>query len=113
MDNANDDVIIGPLAWLGPLAPLAEVRADLNTLEAIEDEIRQRVADLRAMLGADQYRLVWALQDAEQRLGLAERMLAERRFVEGLARCLPEHAATIHTAARHLLGEEVAAGKPA
>ena len=113
MDNRHDDAIDGAAGRLGPTAPLAEVRADLGDLETIEDEVRQRAAALRALLPLDHFRLVWALQDAEQRLGLAERLLAEYNLVEELVRRLPDHAAAIRAAARHHRGEEIAAGEPA
>ena len=60
------------------MADLAIVRADLAAIEAIEDELRQRLAHLRATLPLGQFRLVWALLDAQERLGLAERLLTER-----------------------------------
>ena len=112
MGNANDDVITEPADRPEAMAPLAEVRADLDSLEAIEDEIRQRVAELRAILPPDQHRQLWALQDAEQRLGLAERLLAERHLVEALARRVPEQAPAIRAIARQCL-EDVVAGEPA
>jgi len=111
--NANDDGITEPADRFGTMPPLAEVRADLETLEAIEDEIGQRVAELRAVLSPEDFRRAWALQDAEQQLGLAERLPAERRLVEALARRLPDHAATIRAAARHYLAEGIAAGETA
>ena len=112
MDNRHDDAIIEPAKRLGPTTPLGAVRADLGHLEAVEDEIRQRATELRTLLMPGHHRLLWALQDAEQRLGLAERLLAERHLVEALARRLPEHAAAIRAIARQCL-EEVAAGGPA
>ncbi len=63
---------------LEAMADLAVVRADLAAIEAIEDELRHRLAHLRAMLPLGQFRLVWALLDAQERLGLAERLLADR-----------------------------------
>ena len=112
MGNANDDVITEPADRLGAMVPLVKVRADLETLEAIEDEIEQRVAELRAILPPGDFRRTWALRDAEQRLGLAERLLAERRLVEALARCIPEHAAAIRAVAGQRAGDEVSAAGP-
>ena len=58
-------------------ADLAAVREELAQVEALEDEVRHRVAHLRAVLPPAQFELVWALLDAQERLGLAERLLAE------------------------------------
>ena len=63
-------------------ASLAVVRAELAEVEALEDEVRQPTAHLRAVLPPAQFRLVWALLDAQERLGLAEQLLAEHRSVE-------------------------------
>ena len=62
-------------------ASLAAVRAELAEVEALVDEVRQRVAHLRAVLPPAQFRLVWALLDAQERLGLAEQLLAGHRAV--------------------------------
>ena len=64
-----------------PLAPtldLAAVRDDLAQVEALEDEVLRRRAHLRAILPPPLFRLVWALLDAQEHLGLAEQMLLER-----------------------------------
>ncbi len=58
-------------------AGLAAVREELAEVEALEDEVRHRGAHLRTVLPPAQFRLVWALLDAQERLGLAERLLAE------------------------------------
>ncbi len=60
------------------MADLAAARDDLAEVEALVDEVRHRGAHLRAVLPPAQFRLVWALLDAQERLGLAERLLAER-----------------------------------
>ena len=62
-------------------ADLAAMREDLAEVEALEDELRHRVAHLRAVLPPAQFRLVWALLDAQERLGLAEQLLAGHRAV--------------------------------
>ena len=64
-------------------ADLAAVRDDLAEVEALEDELRHRLAHLRALLPREQFRLVWVLLDAQERLGLAERFLAERAVADG------------------------------
>ena len=89
---------------LAASVPLAEVRAALTELEALEDEVRHRMAHLHRILPPEQARLAWAVRDAEERLGLAARLLAEGRLVERLARRLPEHAATIRAEAHLLSG---------
>ena len=61
---------------------------------------------LRTVVSPDVFELAWTLRDAEQRLALAERMLAERRLVEALARRLPAQAALIRAEARALLGAD-------
>ena len=64
-----------------PLAPtldLAAVRDDLAQVEALEEEVLGRRAHLRAILPPPLFRLVWALLDAQERLGLADQILAER-----------------------------------
>ena len=97
--------------WVGVAADLATARAELVEVEALEDEIRHRAAHLRATLSAEQFRRAWALLDAEQRHGQAERLLAIRGLVGELARELPEHAATIRAVAGRLLGEGAEVGE--
>ena len=69
-------------------ADLIAMRADLAEIEALEDERRHRLAHLRALLPPEQFRLVWALLDAQERLGLAAQLQAE-------------DAATVRAATRH------------
>jgi CheY-like chemotaxis protein len=88
---------------LGGTVPLAAVRADLERAEALERTIADLLATLRATLSPEQFASVWELRDAEESLGLAEDVLQQRRLVELLARHLPEQAAAIRAAARHLL----------
>ena len=57
---------------------LAAIRDDLARVEALEDEVLRRRAHLRAILPPPLFRLVWALLDAQELLGLAEQMLVER-----------------------------------
>ena len=105
MDRPETCTTCGPRAALGATVPLADVAPDLDRLEALEREVADLVAVLRAQLSPAQFRLAWALRDAEERRGLTERALAERQLVEGLARHLPAHAAAIRAAAAHLLEE--------
>jgi len=83
------------------------MRAVLAALEALEEEVQHREAHLRALLPPEQFRLAWALRDAEERLGLAERLLAERWLLKRLIRRLPAHEAPIRAAVRRLLREGV------
>jgi hypothetical protein len=94
-------------------ADLATHRAALAELEALEDELRQRAAHLRARLAPDEFRLAWELRDAEERHGQAERLLTIHRLAAELMRELPAHAATIRAAVGRLLGEGVDADGPA
>ncbi len=101
-DADDDDSLMMAGSVLAGTVPLDELRAELDRLEALQDEVTHRVGLLRAMLPADQFSLVWGLREAEEQLGLVVEELAERRLVEGLARCLPEHAPAIRAAARRL-----------
>ncbi len=91
-------------AGSGATVPLASVAPELDRIESLEREVADLVTNLRATLPPDQFRLAWALRDAEERRGLVERQLAERQLVDGLARHLPVHAPAIRAAATHLLG---------
>ena len=86
---------------------LATMRAVLAALEALEEEVQHREAHLRALLPPEQFRLAWALRDAEERHGQAERLLAIHRLADELVRQLPAHEAPIRAAVRWLLREGV------
>ena len=103
MTHPNTCTTCGPTAALGATAPLADVATDLNALDNLEREVSDLVKVLHATLSPAQFRLVWALREAEERHGLTERELAERQLVDGLARHLPAHAAAIRATAAHLL----------
>ncbi len=103
MSEVDDGALRMAGSPFGGAIPLSEVRAELQELEAYEDEVRHRLAQLRAVLPPEHFRLAWALRDAEEKLGVAGRRLAERRLVEELAQCLPEHGPAIRAAARRLL----------
>jgi len=92
--------------------PLAEVRGELQIIEALAREIGDLKAVLQARLSCDQLRLVWSLQDVVERIGLAESILREHRLIDGLARHLPESAAAIAEIRRHVLGNEVVSEEP-
>ena len=98
---------------LAATVALAAVRDDLARIEALEREVRLHTAQLRTLLPAEHARPVWDARDAEQRLALAERVLAEQHLVQALARLLPEQAARIRAEARRVLGDDHPAGIPA
>ncbi len=104
MNNRQPCMTCGPRSLAGATVPLADIVTDLDRLDTLEREVADIMAVLRATLPPAQFRLVWALRDAEERHGLAERTLAERQLVDGLARHLPEQAPAIRAAAAHLLG---------
>ncbi len=109
MNHPETCTTCGP-AGSGATVPLADVAPELDRIETLEREVADLVAVLRATLPPDQFRLVWALRDAEERRGLVERRLAERQLAEGLARHLPGHAPAIRAAASHMLDDPDAAG---
>ena len=74
-------------AMLSHTVPFAAVRGELEVLEALEQEVTARVAELGAILSPAQVRRVWALRDAEQRLALAEQ---DRPDAESEAPSRPE-----------------------
>ena len=109
--NAPEDEPARSVAALGAAADLAAVRAELAEVEALENEVRHRRAQLGALLPCGQFRLVWELLDVEQRHGQAERLLATRWLADELARELPAHAATVRAAVGRLLGEGTEVGE--
>ncbi len=110
--DTTDGSTAEPAAELDTTARLTSVRAELETIEGLRREVAAREAELCALLAPDHFQLVWAFRDAEERLGLAERLMATRWLVERLARCLPDHAATIRAEAQRVL-EGPAAPEPA
>jgi hypothetical protein len=59
------------------------VRADLAVIEALDREIDDLTSVLRAHLSPEQFRLVWALRDAVERMGIAEALLREQLPADG------------------------------
>jgi hypothetical protein len=82
---------------------LDSVRGDLEAIESLEREIADLTAALRGLLPSQHFRLVWALRDSEERRGLAERLLYERRLADGLARHLPLSQPAAREAVQHVL----------
>ena len=109
--NAPDNKSVSRIEALGAATHLADVRAALAAVEALEDQVAHRMAQLGALLSHGQFRLVWELLDAEQQHGQAERLLALRGLADDLARELPEHTAVIRAAVGRLLGVGVEAGE--
>src|SRR5207244_291776 len=95
MEQSRRCSACGPIFELNSIVPLGEVQAELEPIEALALEIGDLTAMLRALLSPEQFRLVWSLQDAVERLGLAEGILREHRLIDGLARHLPDSATTI------------------
>lgn len=73
----------GPVEAWGATVPLAAVREDLAVIEALDREIADLTAVLRSRLSPEQFRLVWALRDAVERVGIAESLLREGRPAAG------------------------------
>ena len=94
-----------PMPDLGDTAPLEEVRAELGEIEAIARDIRDLTALLQVRLTPEQFRLVWALQDAVERLALAEELFRARRLADRLARTVPSSSPAMRALRRHILGE--------
>jgi hypothetical protein len=92
--------------------PLEQARAELEPLEAVEREVRDLTALLRARLSPEQFRLVWALRDAVERLGMADARWQHQRFVDDLARHLPDSAAVLHAVSQHLCAESTPVDDP-
>jgi len=82
--------------------PLEQVQTELEPIEAIEREVRDLTAVLRARLSPEHFRLVWALRDAVERLGMADALWRQRLFLDDLARHLPDIADALQAAGRHL-----------
>ncbi len=97
---------VGSAVELGAAVDLAAVRAVLAEVEALEDQVRRRMAHLSGLLPREQFRLVWELLDTEQRHGQAERLLALHGLAANLTRESPEQAATITAAVGRLLGKD-------
>jgi hypothetical protein len=93
---------------LGDLARLGDVRAELAEIEALSRQADDLSAALRARLAPEDYRLVWSLRDAFERLALAERLLRDRRLADELARRLPSRSPVLRAMRRRLLPDELA-----
>jgi hypothetical protein len=100
------------MSELGDTAPLEDVRAELEEIEAVAGTIGDLTALLQARLTPEHFRLVWELRDAVERLALAEQLLLGRRLADELARRLPGSSPALQAVRRHILGDEPAVDEP-
>lgn len=84
-----------PSFALGHLVPLEAVEAELIPLDALSREVDDLTSVLQSRLSPDQFRLVWSLRDAVERLALADEVLRERVLIDLLAQHLPDSERTI------------------
>ena len=78
------------------------VQKELEPIETLSREIGDLTGLLKVVLTADQFKLVWSLRDAVERLALAEELLREREMLDALAQHLPASADAIRAVRRHL-----------
>ena len=104
MDLSGGDTGGRSLPRLGDLAMLGDVRSELEEIEALSRQADDLTVALRARLEPEEFRLVWALRDAVERLALAEGLLRDRRLAEELARHLPGPSPALRVM-RRLLAE--------
>jgi hypothetical protein len=86
----------------GDMVPLEAVRAEIEEIESLDRSIGDLTALLRTRLSPEQFRLVWELRDAVERLAVAEGLLRERRLADELAHHLPRSSAAMWAVRRHL-----------
>jgi hypothetical protein len=88
------------------------VQLELGHIESLSREIDDLTMALRGRLPPEQFRLVWLLRDAVERLGLAEEMAREEQLIGNLARHLPECSNAIHAVRRHICTVDAAIDDP-
>jgi len=101
-----------PISDCGDITPVDDVRGQFELIESMSSEIRDLTVRLKARVKPEEFRLVWALRDAVERLAIAEEMARERQLIDGLAQHLPDAADTIEALGWHTLGEELAVDGP-
>ena len=101
MQQSRGCFACGPEALRG-LVPLRVVQEELEPIETLGREIGDLTGLLKAVLAPDQFKLVWSLRDAVERLALAEELLRERQMLDALAQHLPASADAIGAVGRHL-----------
>jgi hypothetical protein len=92
----------------GDTAALEEVRLELAEIEGLAREISDLTAGLRARLTPEEFRQVWALRDAVERLALAEGLLRDRRLLDELEHHLPFRLPALRAMRRRYLADELA-----
>jgi hypothetical protein len=112
MTRAPDNEGCFPMSQRGDTTPLDAVRAELDAIEAHAREVGDLTAGLRARLTPEDFRLVWALRDAVERLALAEGLLRDRWLADELARHLPASSPALRVIQRRLLADELAVDGP-
>jgi hypothetical protein len=112
MDQAWRNSESEPMRELGDTEPLEAVRAELEDVEALAQTIRDLTALLQARLAPEQFRLVWALRDAVERLAIADDLLRRRRLADALARHLPPSAPALLAIRQQILADEPASDEP-
>jgi hypothetical protein len=82
--------------------PLHVVQEDLEPIETLSREIGDLTRLLKVVLTPNQFKLVWSLRDAVERLALAEELLRQRQMLDALVQHLPASADAIHGVRQHL-----------
>jgi hypothetical protein len=88
--------------------PFEGVRTEIEEIEEIDRCIGDLTALLRARLAPEDFRFVWELRDAVERLAVAERLLLDWRLADELVRHLPRSSAAMRAVRRHLLRDRLA-----
>lgn len=81
---------------------MSVVQEELEPVETLSREIGDLTGLLKIVLTPDQFKLVWSLCDAIERLALAEELLRERAALDALAQHLPASADAIRAVTWHL-----------
>jgi hypothetical protein len=84
-----------PSFALGSLVSFESVKTELAPVDALSREVDDLTGVLQARLAPDQFRLVWSLRDAVERLALADEMLRGRVLIDVLAHHFPSSERTI------------------
>ena len=98
----------GRRAEVDDTVPFEGVRAEIEEIEGIDRCIGDLTALLRARLTPEDFRLVWELRDAVERLAVAERLLLDRRLADELVLHLPRFSAAMQVVRRYLLRDRLA-----
>ena len=107
MDRPRQHGEHDPTRGLDETTPLDAVCAELGEIEALDRQVSDLMAALRACLPPEHFRLVWSLRDAVECRAIAEGLLRDRRLADRLARALPADSAALQAIRRHLLADEL------